>query len=168
MTVMTVFISFELMEDTWQSMAQMSPDSLQQRQALCGKEQEALTAFVFGFTSELSPDAAGVALYAHVVLMEAFRRTKARFLTIEPGKIERTWNDNLAFVGDLAQAGYGRAPFRLDVDRCSEPAALQYAVDALTEVDEEDPVDIDDDDFWTALRVLKTVVDCMHDAQRPS
>lgn len=166
MAAMAALISSELMEETWQSMAQMSGDQLQKRQALCGKEQEALTGFVFTFTSDLSPDAAGVALYAHLVLIEAFRRTKARFRTIKPAKIKQAWADNGAFIDELERAGHGREPFRLDADRYTEPAALQYAVDALTEADEEDPVDIDDDEVRIALRVLKTVVDCMHDAQQ--
>jgi hypothetical protein len=162
---MPALISPELMEETWQSVAQMSVDQLQQLQVLCGKEQEDLTGFVFGFTSDLSPDAAGVALYSHVVLIETFRRTDARFRTIEPGEIERAWNDNLEYIDDLKRAGNRREPFRLP-DTYSEPAALQYAMGALAEEDEEDPVDIADDEFWHALRVLKTVIDCMHDAQR--
>ena len=163
---MPPLISPELMEETWQSVAQMSADQLQERQVLCGKEQEDLTGFVFAFTSDLSPDAAGVALYAHVVLIEAFRRTNAQFRTIKAAKIERAWEDNLDFIDDLKRTDKRRQPFRLEADSYPEPAALQYAVDALTEDDDEDPVDIEDDEFWHALRVLKTVVDCMHDAQR--
>ena len=161
---MPALISSKLMEDAWSSVAQMSPDELQQRQTLCGNEQEALADFAMAFLGELSSDAAGVGLYTHVVLMEAFRRTNARFRTIEPGTIEKTWNDNLTFVEGLVQAGIGRRPFKLEAGRFWEPAALQYAVDALTEDDEEDPVEIDDDEFRQALRVLKTVIDCMHDA----
>jgi hypothetical protein len=163
---MTALIAPELMEDAWSAVAQMSADQLQERQALCGEEQEALTEFAMAFLGELSSDAAGVGLYTHVVLMEAFRRTNARFRAIGPATIEKTWNDNLTFVDGLEQAGIGRRSFRLEPGRFWEPAALQYAVDALTEDDEEDPVEIDDDEFRQALRVLKTVIDCMHDAQR--
>jgi hypothetical protein len=53
----------------------------------------------------------------------------------------------------------------LDPRQYSEPVALQYVVDALTETDEDDPVDLEDNDFWQVLQVLKTVVDCMRDAQ---
>ena len=163
---MAALISPELMEETWKSVAQMSADQLQRRQALCGEEQEELTGFALAFLADLSPDAGGVGLYAHVVLMEAFRRTNARFRKLSAAKIERAWEANLDFVEELKRAVKGRQPFQVQADKYPEPAALQYAVDALTEVDEEDPVDIADDEFWHVLRLLKTIVDCMHDAQR--
>ncbi|HEX2826221.1 MAG TPA: hypothetical protein VHP37_07740 [Burkholderiales bacterium] len=163
---MAAAISPELMDQTRQSVAQMSADELQRLQVLCGEDQEELTAFALAFLSERSPDAAGVALYAHVVLMEAFRHSNARFRTIEEDEILRAWEDNAEFVDALQEAGYGRQPFRVQPEKHAEPAALQYALDALTEDDEDDPVDIDDDEFWHAFRVLKTVIDCMHDARR--
>src|SRR5205809_976756 len=48
----------------------------------------------------------------------------------------------------------------------SEPAVMQYVIDALTEENEDDPVALTDDDFWRILQVLKTVADCMHFARR--
>lgn len=163
---MPALISPELMEQTWRSVAEMPSHELQRRQELNGVEQEQLSSFVLAFTADLSPDAIGLALYLHLVVLEAFRRTKTRFRQIGSGKIESAWKDNFGFVNDLKQAGCGRQPFRLEASRYSEPAALQYVVDALTEADEEDPVDLDDDDFWQVLQVLKTAVDCMHDARR--
>jgi len=163
---MPALIASELMEETWTSVAQMSAEELQRLQALCGEEQEDLTAFAMAFLTERSPDAAGVGLYTQIVLMEAFRRTKMRFHTIEAATIERAWEENAELVEFLKDAGYGRQPFRVQPDRHAEPAALQYAFDALTEDDEDDPVDIDDDEFWHVIRVLKTVIDCMHDAQQ--
>ena len=162
---MPALISPELMEQTWRSVAEMPSQELRRRQDLCGEEQEHLSSFVLAFTSDLSPDAIGIALYVHLVVVEAFRRTKALFREIKPGTIERAWKDNFGFVNDLKQAGYGRQPFQLDPRQYSEPAALQYVVDALTETDEDDPVDLEDNDFWQVLQVLKTVVDCMHNAQ---
>lgn len=164
---MTALISPELMEATWTAVAQMEPHDLQRLQKLCGDDQEELTAFALAYLTERSPDAAGVGLYTHVVLMEAFRRTQSRFRKIGPEDVVRKWEDNTAFVDALAEARYGRQPLRVDPDRHAEPAALQYVFDALTEEDEDDPVDIDEDDFCHVVGVLKTVIDCMHDAQLP-
>ena len=162
---MSALVSPQLMEETWHAAAVMPPNAALHRQELCGKEQPELTGFVIGFTSELPPDAVGLALYAYVVVMEAFRRTETRFRKIHPGKIERAWKDNFAFLNDLKHAGHTRLPFRLEADRSSEPAVLQYVIDALTEQDDEDPVDLAELDFWHILQVLKTVADCMHDAR---
>ena len=159
-------ISPDLMEETWTSVAEMSAEELQRHQALCSDEQEELTGFAMTMLAEIGPDAGGVALYTHIVLMEAFRRTKATFATVEREDITKAWDANGEFVEVLQDAGYGRQPFQVDPEKQAEPAALQYAFDALTEDDDDDPVDIDDDDFWMALRVLKTIIDCMHDAQR--
>ena len=153
------------MEETWQSVAVMSPNEVLRRQGLCGKEQQELTGFVLGFISDLPPEAAGLALYVHFVVIEAFRRTKAQFRKIKPGKIERTWKDNFAFVNGLKRAGHSRRPFHLKGDSSSEPAVLQYVIDALTEQDDEDPVELAELDFWHILQVLKTVADCTHDAR---
>lgn len=163
---MPALISPELMEQTWQSVAEMSPLELRRLQDLCAEQQEELSDFVLAFTSDLSPDATGLALYVSLVVIEAFRRTKTPLRKIGSGKIEAAWKDSFGFVEDLKEAGCGREPFRLEGSRYSEPAALQYVVDALTEADEDDPVDLEDDDFWQVLQVLKTVVDCMHGAQR--
>ncbi len=152
------------MEETWQSVAGMTPNEVLRRQGRCGKEQQELTSFVLGFISELPPEAAGLALYVHLVVIETFRRTKAQFRKIKPVTIQRTWKDNFAFVNDLKHAGHTRRPFQLKADGFSEPAVLQYVIDALTEQDDEDPVELAEFDFWHVLQVLKTAADCMHDA----
>ena len=162
---MAALISPELMEKTWQSVASMSSNELRRQQDLCGKEQEELTGFVLALTTDLSPDAGGLALYIHLVVVEAFRRTKTPFRKVPRGTVERIWKESFGFINDLKQVGHGRQPFQLEASLCSEPAALQYVVDALTETDADDPVDFDDNDFWQILQILKTLVDCMHGAQ---
>jgi len=109
----TVLVSAQLMEETWRAVGALSEREIRKRQALCGKEQEELTGFVLGYTSDLPEEALGLALYAHFVVVEAFRRSRATFLKIESGKIERTWKDNFGFINDLRATGYTRSPFQL-------------------------------------------------------
>ena len=163
---MEPFVNAQLMEETWRAIGAMSDAEIRRRQGLCGKEQEELTGFVLAFTSELAPEALGLALYAHLVVVEAFRRSGARFRKLKPARIESTWKKNFAFVNDLKAAGYSRAPFQLKTDLAFEPVVMQYVIDALTEESEDDPVTLTDDDFWRILQVLKTVADCMHSARR--
>jgi hypothetical protein len=163
---MEPLVDAQLMEATWRAVGAMSDAEIRRRQGLCGKEQEELTAFVLAFTSELPSDALGLALYAHLVVIEAFRRSGARFRKLKPTRIENTWKDNFGFINDLKAGGSSRAPFQLKPELVSEPAVMQYVIDALTEENEDDPVTISDGDFWRILQVLKTVADCMHSARR--
>jgi hypothetical protein len=162
----TALVSAQLMEETWRAVGALSEREIRRRQRLCGEEQEELTGLVLGFTSNLPEEALGLALYAHFVVVEAFRRSGAAFLKIARGKIERAWKDNFGFINDLRAAGYTRSPFQLREDMSSEPAAMQYVIDALTEENKDDPVPLTDQDFWRVLQVLKTVTDCMHEASR--
>ncbi len=163
---MEPLVTAQLMEKTWRAVGAMSEAEIRRRQGLCGKEQEELTGFVLAYTADLAPEALGLALYAHLVIVEAFRRTRVRFNKLKPATIERTWKENFGFINDLKAAGYGRAPFQLRAGLASEPAIVQYAIDALTEDDEDDPITLADEDFWHTLQVLKTVADCMHAARR--
>jgi hypothetical protein len=161
---MEPLVSAQLVEDTWRAVGAMSDNEIRRRQALCGKEQQELTGFVLAFTSELPPEALGLALYVHLVVIEAFRRSGAQFRKLKPTRIESTWRDNFGFINDLKTAGHRRAAFQLRPELASEPAVMQYVIDALTEESEDDPVSLSEDDFWRILQVLKTVADCMHSA----
>ncbi len=163
---MDPLVSAQLMEQAWRAVGAMSDTEIRRKQGLCGKEQQELTGFVLGFTSELPPDALGLALYVHFVVIEAFRRSGARFRKLKPTRIETTWRDNFGFINDLKAAGHTRAPFHLKAELALEPAVMQYVIDALTEESEDDPVSLSDEDFWRIVQVLKTVADCMHSARR--
>lgn len=163
---MEPLVSAQLVEDTWRAIGALSDDEIRRKQALCGKEQQELTGFVLAFTSDLPPEAFGLALYVHLVVIEAFRRSGARFRRLKPTRIETTWRENFGFVGDLKAAGHTRAPFQLRPELASEPAVMQYVIDALTEENEDDPVSLSEEDFWRIVQVLKTVADCMHSARK--
>jgi hypothetical protein len=159
-------VDAELMESTWRAVGAMSDSEIRRRQALCGKEQEELTGFVLAYTSDLPPEGLGLALYAHLIVIEAFRRSGARFRKLKSKRIENTWKENFGFINDLRAAGNSRTPFQLKAELASEPAVVQYVIDALTEDNEDDPVSISEDDFWRILQVLKTVADCLHFARK--
>ena len=159
-------MSAQLVEDTWRAIGAMPDDEIRRKQALCGKEQQELMGFVLAFMSELRPEALGLALYLHLVVIEAFRRSGARFRKLKPTRIESTWRDNFGFINDLKAAGHTRAPFKLRPELASERAVMQYVIDALTDESEDDPVSLSEDDFWRIVQVLKTVADCMHSARK--
>jgi hypothetical protein len=131
-------------------------------QEACGKEQEELTGFVIGFTSELRPDAMGLALYAHVVIVEAFRQSGAKFRRVKPGKIMGIWEAAKELIASLR--AHGRSEVEQYADSMSAPAVFRYILGAMRP-DQEDAGALSDDEFWHTICVLKTVSDCLHDAQ---
>jgi hypothetical protein len=161
---MTEVVSSSLMEQTWRAVASSSPERVRNLQKQCGKMQEELTGFVLGFTSDLGPEALGLTLYIHLVIVDAFRRSGVKFRRIRPGRIERTWAENGQFVQTLQAAGFGQSSFQVPPELSSEPAITQYIVDALTEKEDE-PIVLSAEEFWHAFRVLKTVSDCFHNAR---
>lgn len=158
----------KLMEATWKSAGGATTDEARRMQKQCGKDQEELTGFVIGFTSELGHEALGLALYMQMVVGQAFRRSGATFKKVKPGKILRAWEENFAVIDELKAEGYTRAPFVFPPHLTSEPAVLQYVVDAMTEFDPLDPISMTEDEFWHSLQVLKTYCDCLHDAGKKS
>jgi len=152
------------MDATWQSVGAASAVEIRRMQKQLAKDQDRLTFFVLGFTSDLNPEALGLALYVHLVAAQAFRRSRAKFQRVNAEKIDRAWKDNFAVINELKAAGHTRTPFAFPSHLTSEPAVLQYIVEALTEHDEADPISLTNDEFWQILQVLKTYCDCMHDA----
>ena len=45
-----------------------------------------------------------MALYVHLVVIEAFRRSGAPFRKLKPGRIVNTWKENFGFINDLKAA----------------------------------------------------------------
>lgn len=156
-------ISETLMEETWRRVAISTGAQATRLQELCGREQEELTGFVIAFTSDLRPEAMGVALYAYIVISEAFRKSGITLRRIKPGRIMRSWEANEAFVEAIKAKG--RSSLAESAALTDEPAVFDYIVGALTE-EEEDSVSLDDEELWNLLRILKTAMDCLHGAQK--
>src|SRR4051812_9400947 len=122
---MPSLVSSALVDATWQSVAGSSSIAIARMQRQCAKDQQELTGFVIGITSALDPQAIGLALYVHLVVAEAFRRSGAKFHKVKAGKIERTWSENFGLVNDLKARGYSRSTFSFPAELTSEPAVLQ-------------------------------------------
>jgi hypothetical protein len=159
-------VSAALMGKTWQSVAASSPKEILRLQKQCGKTQEELTGFVIGFTSDCSEDAVGLAMWIHLVVMQAFLRSRMKLKRIAPARIERTWRENEGLFNS-ALSGPISDPYTVLVQsETSEPAVLRYIAEALTEDDPDDPIDITDAERLHLMRILKTVTDCLHEAAR--
>jgi len=70
---MAQLVSSALIEEMWRTIGASSSATIRKLQKQCGKEQEELTGFLLGFTSDLRPEGLGLALYIHLVVVQAFR-----------------------------------------------------------------------------------------------
>jgi hypothetical protein len=159
-------VSPEQMEDAWKFVGGCSKDEVLALQQRCGRFQEELTCFVLGFTSDVSSDALGLALWVHLVLMQAFQRNSSKLARVKPAKIERAWRQNTMLFNAI-RIKPDVDPYELLIElEEAEPAVIQYVVDALTESDPDDLIAMSEQDRWHIMQVLKTVSDCLHGASR--
>jgi hypothetical protein len=156
-------VSSSVMADTWKRVALSTGTDIQRLQKQCGKDQNELTGFVLGFTSDLRPQALGIVLYAHAVIMEAFRCSGIRVRKIKVAVIMRTWKETVAAIATLKDRGEHPPQLRAQPGLGAELAVLQYAIDALVE-ETDDNIVLTPEEFWRCLSVLVTVISCMHNA----
>jgi hypothetical protein len=157
-------VSETMMEATWQRVAGATGAEAQRLQKATAKEQEELMDFVLAMSSELSEDALGLALYAHLVIAEAFRRSGGKFRKVTPAKILSAWESAKEMAAPLKE--HGRSAAERLAESTSEPAVLDYILGALDEDEGDEPVYLTDDEFWHILCILKTVSDCLHGAKK--
>jgi hypothetical protein len=151
------------MDATWRRVASSSPADVLRLQKASGSDQEELTGFVIGFSSDLRRETVELVLYLHVVISEAFRKSGAKFRKIKPGKILRTWELAKETLAPLEERGPAAATNH--ASSTTEPTVFRYLVEAMTE-ETDDHLVLADDEFWHVLRILKTVSDCLHDAEK--
>jgi hypothetical protein len=161
---MPALVSAEIMDATWQHIGASSGARVLAMQKECGKHQQELTGFVVLYTSTLSPEAIGLALYAYVVIFQAFKRSGATLRKIGDARILRQWEATGERLAN-AQASGGRLESLLPSIECSERVVLAYIAGALSQ-DQEDPVDLTDAEYWHIARVLVTATECLHQAQK--
>ena len=161
---MSTLISAGLMEATWEQVGAASGTRVLAMQKECGTHQQELSGFVVAYTSTLSPGAIGLALYAYVVIFQAFKRSGVALRKIRDAKILRQWEATGQHLTGPRATG-GRLESLMPSIECSERIVLAYIAGALAH-DQEDPVDLTDDEYWHIVRVLLTATECLHQAQK--
>jgi hypothetical protein len=156
-------IPAEVVETTWRKIGAFDPAEMSALQGRSGGLQPELTGFVIGFTSDLRPDALGLALYAMVVVYEMFRVHYLKIRKARERVVVRQWEVAQDLTSRLREQGVRRDELlHADIDT-SEPLAMRYVIEALTERAADDPIDINDDEFWLMVAVLKTVIETLHE-----
>ena len=165
---MAAIIDPELVEATWLRVAALAPGEVLKLQRRAGKSQPEVVGFVIGFTSELSPGATGLALYVMDVVHEIFRSAPVKQIKkVKDSSIIRHWNASQQALPLALNQSAGPPALAEFVASSSEPAVMQYVVEALTDLEQEDPVPLDPEELGHLLAVLRTVVESLHQACRP-
>jgi hypothetical protein len=161
---MTAFVDQGVVERTWRRLGALPARDMVRLQRQAGKLQPELVGFVLGFTSGLRAEAAGLALYVMIVVLEMFRsssRTSTR--KVDELAVMRLWRESKASL----DAPAGSDPLSALLADSSEPAAFEYVFDAFTDMEQEDPVALTDEELEQLLAVLRTFVEGLHHACSP-
>ena len=148
---------------TWRRLGALPRRDMLALQRQSGKLQPELVGFVMGYTSHLSPEAAGLALYLMVVTIEMFRSASRRKMRkVKEAAIMRLWRESEEAIRQSFAPNTAADPLSLLVASSSEPAVLEYVFDALTDTDDEDPVELSAEELEHLLAVLRTLSEGLH------
>jgi hypothetical protein len=160
---MPPFVDSALVDQTWRRLGALPPRDMLALQRQSGKLQPELVGFVLGYTSRLSPEAVGLALYLMVVTIEMFRSASPRKMRkVKDAAIMRLWRESEEAIRESLAPDTDADPLSILVANSSEPAVLEYIFDALTDTEQEDPVELSADELKHLLTVLRTLSEGLH------
>ena len=146
-------VSKELIEETWRAVGASTSEQVLRTQRSHSKAQRALTMFIYVIFSEFREDASGVGIYVYHVVLEAFSRARPRPRSVRRAQIEQAWRDQ-GPGSDLDPED--------SIEQSSEPHALRYVYEALTE--DQDDVGLSEHEREHIFRLMQAVITCLHDA----
>ncbi len=164
---MTAFVDQGVVERTWRRLGALPARDMLKLQRNAGKLQPELVGFVLGFTSDLRAEAAGLALYVMIVVLEMFRSASRKSMRkIDELAVMRLWRESQQAIAGSLNAPGGSDPLSALLAESSEPAVFEYVFDAFTDMEQEDPVALTDGELEQLLAVLRTFVEGLHHACR--
>ncbi len=158
----TPFLTEEAITETLDELNSGAIADVAARQKRCGKHQPELTAFVVTFTIERRPEAAGVALFVMLVLYEAFRSAATKMAKAHERVVLRHWHAARDHTERLRLQVDSPRDLLDDIPASSEPAALEYVVEALLE-ETDDGIQLTDDEVWHFYAVLRATIETLHE-----
>ena len=153
------FVSAELMERTWRKVAAFDRHQIIRLQKTHQKAQKPLAIFVYNSAEHVREEAGGVLFWVFHVVLEAFRHAEPRPARVSKRQIDNTLAIH-ASVRHPSSQHHGQAMEEIPT---SEPHAMEYAFEALKEVD--DPA-LTSEEVEGFLRTLSITVESLHAACR--
>ncbi|CAN5894831.1 hypothetical protein BH11GEM1_BH11GEM1_32060 [soil metagenome] len=165
---MSALVDSSLVEHTWLRLGALPPSEMVKLQRQSGKLQPDLIGFVLGFTSSLSPEAIGLALYVTIVVLAMFRAAcPGKQRKANDRQIMRIWTDSAAAVAASLNAPPISDPLQQLLAGSSEPAVLEYVFDAFTDMEQEEAVALSAAELERLLAVMRTFIETLHHVCQP-
>lgn len=155
-------ISEQIVDDAWLAVGHYSDEQAQEHMERLGSEQPQLLAFVIAAMEPLSEDAQELGVYLLVVTHKIFEKAAG-------GKLDSVTQDRIEAIYEHLEETAADFEDRDDDEDeppgglpTTQPHVMQYIVDALTEIQEDEEVEeFSDDDVGGLFIVMKTVVDAL-------
>lgn len=160
-------IALETVDTTWQSVAELDPDSAAEAMFAFSEAQPNLIGFVMSFAEDLSEEASGLCTYMLYVVYQMFENAATDALpVISDEQIEAQYNATCELVDGLHDEKGDNHEEGLELKVSNQPFVFQYVSDAIFEPDksEGDDVDISEEDAGEIFLMLKCVIDALDQA----
>ena len=143
-----------MVEQALEAANSASPEEKAALQGRCGSLQEDLAAFAVVYSQHLPDRERALVLALLPLVLDVFLRSGATFRTIRRAEILHAWKASAAFVRDLRTGVDGKGNV--------EPEVLLLVLDLLLETE---PAEMEPEaPPLVAVRILKTVTDCLNRA----
>lgn len=162
-------ISEETVTQTWQRIAQISPQEVQRYLNQMSREQPAILAYLLTLDGDpFNQNEMGYILFIAMVVWQAMMQSPQGLRSVPIEAVEQADEANFAFLERFLSAGdedFEAAVAKM-LAEYPEPEVLGYIVEALMEEDEEEP--FRDEYRGLAFVCLKTVLDAFIASSAPT
>lgn len=140
-------ISREEIDKIWRKIGTLSGEAILRLQQRHLKRQKAITRYIAKQVENFREDAAGVFLYVAHAVLEASEQHTPRPKRVSSTEIEKA-------LAEASAPGY----------ESPEPHLITYAIEAFTEVSDEDDVVLSEHEFDSFLVMINAIALCIHRA----
>lgn len=154
-------ITEQIVDETWQEVADWPEDKATEEMVALAGRQPHLLAFVTGHAEEMSEDGAELAVYLFFNVVRMFEKGAGELKLVPADAILKRFEANEKLLAGLTEAHpkFFEQVARASIDR--QPHVMGYVVEAILEEPEDEPLDIEEDDYGTIFLLLLTVVDVL-------
>jgi hypothetical protein len=158
-------LSENLVEKTWQKIANYDSGRATKEMMEFGQIQPDLLSFILEFTEDLSEQAGELAVYLLFVIYHMFKKGYGKEIRlVTPEEIIECFEENERLMEKLEKAQDEFFNRVAEVQLSPQPYVIRYVVDSLSEEPEEDddrgPLSEEEEGFLFIL--LKTVIDVLN------
>lgn len=155
-------ISEEIVTQTWQRIAQISPQEVQRYMNQMSREQPAILAYLLTLDGDpFNQNEVGYILLIAMVVWQVMKQSPQGLRSVPIEEVERADEANFAFLERFLSAGemdFEAAVAKM-LEEYPEPEVLRYIVEALMEEEEDEEEPFRDGYRGLAFVCLKTVLD---------